>query len=220
MVNPGYRTTLVNTTDWDSHVKMWTENGEVYVYAPMTNHQVVHILLVSIDLILGFVALGFGLLTFLKKPLFQHQALIHKHLGRWWVFFMMTTAYQSTWAVEVGTPLFIVYLMTALYTLTGLGVYIIRIRGDLKENEKYAKNEKLFKIMKIAHAVVMGTAWVIVLSAAFARYRSFTSRYGIAPFRKTPCMDFPNACVAVPLCYPAWMNVTSTAGLDNIRPYV
>jgi amino acid transporter len=70
------------------------------------------------------------------------------------------------WAVEVGTPLFIVYLMTALYCFTGLGVYIIRIRGDLKENEKYAKNERLFKILKIAHAVVMITAWVIVLSAA------------------------------------------------------
>lgn len=161
----------------------------------MTVAQQFHIFFVTVDLILGFVALCFGVLTLLKKPLFEKQALVHKHLGRWWVFMMMVTAYQSTvrcccsatcgrvcglnfcfsprsyslrfqFAVEVGTPMFIVYLMTALYFLTGAGVYIIRVRGDLKESEKYAKNEKLFQILKICHGVVMLTAWLIVLSAA------------------------------------------------------
>lgn len=76
-------------------MRVWEQNGKVYVYAPMTTAQLFHMFLVSADVLLGLVALGFGILTLLKKPLFEKQALVHKHLGRLWVFFMMITAYQS-----------------------------------------------------------------------------------------------------------------------------
>lgn len=100
-----------------------------------------------------------------------------------------------------------------------VGMYIIRVRGDFKEDEKMAKNEKLIKGLKIAHAVFMAASYFMLLSGAFARFGSFASRYGATPFKKSPCIDYPQACVGVPLCYPMWMNVTSTAGLNNIRPY-
>jgi len=134
----------------------YDENGDPYVYAPMTSGQIFHLFIVTLAIAEGMVALGFGLATFAKRPCIPHLHIVHRNLGRWWVFLMTIAAFQSAvrtfgqlfiahfssdigyslqFIVETGTPIFIVILVVLMYVFMILGHLAIRVRGDMKEFE-------------------------------------------------------------------------------------
>jgi hypothetical protein len=71
------------------------EKGEVFLSGGVSGALLGHFILVTLAYVLGFAALVLGLLTLRSKPTFPYQALVHKHIGRVWMWIMMFSGFQS-----------------------------------------------------------------------------------------------------------------------------